>query len=290
MTSHRFIKIAAVSTFALVTASCIAVTAVPMLRHYLVALFNDPRDLPVLESDGRVHFEPEAKACALEVAALLPTALARVEAAQERPFAHSPMIGVYASYQNYARANGLENPAIAAVSRSGRVLLSPTLCGKERARLPGVLTHELSHTHLFGWRSSLFSARPPSWFTEGLAVMVSDGGGAEGVSEAEAAEAIINGYAIVVTDDGRWRDFASIRFELEPPRNPSRDDFVTFRQRLAYREAAMFVACLRERDPGAFAKLLRRVENGESFSDSFYTSYAASLSQEWRKFVAHLSK
>jgi hypothetical protein len=290
MTSHRFIKIAAVSTFALVTASCIAVTAVPMLRHYLVALFNDPRDLPVLESDGRVHFEPEARACALEVAALLPTALARVEAAQERPFAHSPMIGVYASYQNYARANGLENPAIAAVSRSGRVLLSPTLCGKERARLPGVLTHELSHTHLFGWRSSLFSARPPSWFTEGLAVMVSDGGGAEGVSEAEAAEAIINGYAIVVTDKGLWRDFASIRFELEPPRDLSRDDFVTFRQRLAYRQAGMFVAWLRERDPDAFAKVMQRIENAESFSDSFYASYAASLSQEWRKFVAHLSK
>ena len=32
-----------------------------MLRHYLVALFNDPRDLPVLERDGRVHFEPEAR-------------------------------------------------------------------------------------------------------------------------------------------------------------------------------------------------------------------------------------
>ena len=156
MTAHRFIKIAAVSTFALVTAGCIAVAAVPMLRHYLVALFNDPSDLPVLENDERVHFEPEARACALEVATVLPAALARVEAAQERPFAHSPMIGVYASYQNYARANGLENPAVAAVSRSGRVLLSPTLCGEERSRLPGVLTHELSHTHLFGWRSSLF--------------------------------------------------------------------------------------------------------------------------------------
>ena len=35
-----------------------------MLRHYLVALFNDPRDLPVLERDGRVHFEPEARTCA----------------------------------------------------------------------------------------------------------------------------------------------------------------------------------------------------------------------------------
>jgi len=111
-------------------------------------------------------------------------------------------------------------------------------------RLRGVLTHELSHVHLFGWRSSLFSA-PPSWFTEGLTVAVSDGGGAEGVSEVEAAEALRKGYAIVVTNDGRWRDFASIRLEIEPPGDPSRDDFVTFRQRLAYREAAMFVACLR---------------------------------------------
>jgi hypothetical protein len=105
------------------------------------------------------------------------------------------------SYENYARANGLDDPAIAAVSRFGRVLLSPTLCAGERARLPGVLTHELSHAHLFGWRSSVLSARPPSWFTEGLAVMVLDGGGAEGVNDAEAAEAIVKGYAIVVTDE-----------------------------------------------------------------------------------------
>jgi len=290
MTAHHFIKITVVSTFVLVAAGCVAVATVPMLRHYLVALFNDPRDLPVLESDGRVHFEPEARACALEVAALLPTALARVEAAQERPFARSPMIGLYASYENYARANGLENPAIAAVSRSGRVLLSPTLCGKERARLPGVLTHELSHTHLFGWRSSLFSARPPSWFTEGLAVMVSDGGGAEGVSEVEAAEALRKGYAIVVMDDGLWRDFASIRFEIEPPHDPSRDDFISFRQRLAYRQAGMFVAWLRERDPDAFVKLLRRIENGESFRDSFHVSYAANPLEPWQNFVSHLSK
>ena len=290
MTAHRFIRIAAVSAFALVAAGCVAVAAVPMLRHYLVALFNDPRDLPVLESDARVHFEPRARACALEVAALLPAALARVEAAQGRPFARDPTIGVYASYESYARANGLEDSAIAAVSRSGRVLLSPTLCGEERVRLPGVLTHELSHTHLFGWRSSLFSARPPSWFTEGLAVMVSDGGGAEGVSEAEAAEALRKGYAIVVTDKGLWRDFASIRFELEPPRDSSRDDFVTFRQRLAYRQAAMFVAWLREHDPDAFATLMRRIENGESFSDSFQASYAASLREPWRDFVSSLSK
>ena len=289
MTANRIVKIVAVSFLALVAAACGAVAAVPMLRHYLVALFNDPGGLPALENDGRVHFEPGARACALEVAALLPAAQARIEAAQERPFARGPTIGVYASYDSYARANGLEDSAIAAVSRSGRVLLSPTLCAEERARLRGVLTHELSHTHLFGWRSALFSGRPPSWFTEGLAVMVSDGGGAEGVSEAEAAEALREGYAIVVTDNGLWRDFASIRFELEPPRDPSRDDFQTFRQRLAYRQAGMFVAWLRARDPDAFAKLMRRIENGESFSDSFHESYAAGPREPWRDFVSRLS-
>ncbi len=176
------------------------------------------------------------------------------------------------------------------MSRSGRILLSPTLCAGERARLPGVLTHELSHAHLFGWRSSVISARPPSWLTEGLAVMVSDGGGAEGVNDVEAAAAIVKGYAIVVTDEGRWRDFASIRFEIEPPNDPSHDDFVTFRQRLAYRQAGMFVAWLRERDPDAFAKVLQSVENGDSFRDSFHASFATEPQQQWRNFVSGLPK
>jgi hypothetical protein len=244
----------------------------------------------VLQRDGRVHFEPEARACSLDVVALPPAALARVGEAQQHPFARGPTIGVYVSYKNYARANGLEDPAIAAVSRSGRVLLSPALYGSERERLLGILTHELSHVHLFGWRSSLFSARPPSWFTEGLAVAVSDGGGAEGVSEVEADEGHCKGYAIVMTDDRRWRDFASIRLEIEPPADPSRADFITFRQRLAYREAAMFVAWLRERDPDAFAKLLRNIENGESFRDSFQASCAASSSNLGRDFVSRLAK
>jgi hypothetical protein len=120
--------------------------------------------------------------------------------------------------------------------------------------------------------------------------MVSNGGGAEGVSEMEAVDALVKGYAIVVTDEGLWRDFASIRFEIEPPRDPSRDDFGAFRQRLAYREAAMFVAWLRERDPDAFVKLLRRIENGESFRDSFHVSYAANPLEPWQNFVSRLSK
>jgi hypothetical protein len=53
MGANRSIKIVAVSTLMLFVASCGAVAAVPMLRHYLIALFNDPGDLPALESDAR---------------------------------------------------------------------------------------------------------------------------------------------------------------------------------------------------------------------------------------------
>jgi hypothetical protein len=254
-----------------------------MLRHYLVAVANDPMRLPVLETDARVHYEPGAKTCALVVAGLLPTAIERIEKAQRRAFAREPAIGVYASYEAYAKANGLEDPTIAATSRSGRVILSPRLCGHEFSRLDGVLTHELSHAHLFGWRFSLLKRRPPSWFTEGLAVMASAGAGAETVSERNAAEAIANGYAILVGDEGLWVDFDSIPFENDPPR-----DLPLSRQRFAYRQAAMFVEWLNHRDPQGFGSLLLRIENGENFKDSVRASYGRDTIQLWQSFVSDL--
>ena len=277
----RMFKICAASTIAIVA---LAITAVPMLRHYLVAVLNDPATLPALESDARVHYEPLAKACALEVAALLPGAIERVEKAQRRPFIRAPMVGVYESVVSYAKANGLEDPTIAATSRSGRVILSPRLCNSERARLDRVLTHELSHAHLFGWLYSPFRRRPPSWFTEGLAVMASGGGGAEGVSAAAAAQAIGDGYAIVVGEEGLWLDFASIPFAKEPPKDPP-----VSRQRLAYREASMFVEWLKDRDARAFDALLRVIEDGEDFGAAFRVSYGGVPQQLWRRFASSLS-
>ena len=262
---------------------CGAIAAVPLLRHYLVAVFHDPVDLPALQSDARVHYESGAETCALSVAALLPPAIQRIEKAQRRPFAREPIIGVYASDKAYAMANGLEDPTIAATSRSGRVILSPRLCDRDFVRLDRVLTHELSHAHLFGWRFSPLRRRPPSWFTEGLAVMASAGGGAEDASEAAAVAAISKGYAIVVGNEGLWVDLDSIPFENDPP-----PDSPLSRQRLAYRQAAMFVEWLSGRDSRAFNKLLQGVENGGAFGDCFRASYGGSPPQLWRSFVSDL--
>ncbi|MFO1102303.1 MAG: hypothetical protein U1E20_05295 [Methylocystis sp.] len=285
--ASRTIKIAGIWSAALILGVAIAFAVRPTLRHAVAALLNDPATLPALDGVANVHYEPRALACAEAVAALAPQAIERVEAAHGRPFAQKPVIGVYASYEHYARANGLGDPGVAAVTRAGAALLSPTLCDKESDRLEGVVTHELSHVHLSGWRP--FGApRPPQWFTEGLAVMASNGGGAEGVSDDEAAQAIRDGYRIVL-DGRRWIDFAALGFEREPPRDPTKSA-LTQRQRLAYRQAGMFISWLRRRDEAAFLHLLRALEAGEAFDLSLESAFGESAPSLWRRFVSALSQ
>jgi hypothetical protein len=290
MIARRFIKIAAFSAIGLAAASCGAVAAIPALRYFALALANDPRSLSAVETDARVHFEPGARECALEVAARLSNAVALVETAQGRPFARDVPIGVYASTGAYAQANGLGTSRVAGVAFPGRLTLSPALCGAQRERMTAVLTHELSHAHLQGWMTPLAFAHVPNWFKEGLAVMVSGGGGAEGVSEAEAVSAILAGDAIAVQDEGSLLNLTAVRFETNLPRNPARDANPASRAHLAYRQAEMFVAWLRERNPKGFMDFLQSVENGEPFPVAFQARFASRPSEQWRTFAAQLEK
>ncbi|MDP3553742.1 hypothetical protein [Methylocystis sp.] len=287
MSAPRALKFAGIWSAALALAVAIAFAIRPPLRHAVAALLNDPSNLPALAGAASVHYEPRALACAQSVAEIAPRAIAQIESIHGRPFAQPPTVGVYASYENYGSANGMGDPGIAAVTRAGAALLSPTLCGQERDRLEGVLAHELSHVHLSGWRP-LGAPRPPQWFTEGLAVMASNGGGAEGVSIEDAAQAIRDGYRVVL-DERPWIDFAGLGFEREPPRDPKLDA-LTQRQRLAYRQAGMFVGWLRMRDQNAFTQLLRALEAGRPFGPSFESAFGENAPQLWLRFVSDLSQ
>ncbi len=264
--------------------ACAATATFLPLLNGLSPLFYDPEDLPRSERDPRVHFEAGANFCAAEVAALLPRAIQHVEAMQGRPFARDPVVAVYSSPALFAKANGFGHPNVAGASQWGRITLSPRLCTTERPRLAAVLTHELSHAHLLSWRSWYVFERPPSWFSEGLAVMVSGGGGAEGVDEEAAAQALLRGYAIAIQHKGRWLDFAAIPFRIEPlvPSIP--------RQRLAYRQAAMFVNWLLARRPSAFYQLLHEIESGKPFSAAFLKSYGLPPESQWQDFVSGLAQ
>src|SRR5258706_192147 len=193
--------------------------------------WNSPEGLAALLENPQVHYEPGASEYGRTVADLLPTAVARVEAIQQRQFAHPVTIGVYVSREAFAAANGVGDSGAVGVTFFGHVILSPGLFSAQRQRSPAHLTHELSHAHLQSWLSPLAYIRLPNWFKEGRAVMVSGGGGAERVSEVQAREAIRSGDHIAVESAGSLLNLAAVKFE-QRPEIPN----TSFRILMAYRQ------------------------------------------------------
>jgi hypothetical protein len=174
---RRRIFLAVIGTpLALIGIGAGAALAVPRSRHMISGLLNTPDRMPALPANGQVHYEPGALDFARDVAALLPDVIARVEAVHGRRFAHSVLVGVYATPEGYAAANGEGSTVPVGVTIFGRVNLSPKLFRPQHQRLRAILTHELSHAHIQGWIGGYGYLYLPNWFKEGLAVMVSGAG------------------------------------------------------------------------------------------------------------------
>jgi hypothetical protein len=261
----------------------VAEAAVPTLRHFTSALWNTPERLPTLPETPSIHYQPGALDEARQVAALLPAAMSRVSAMQGRPFAHPVIIGVYTSRAAFAAANGVGTAeGVNGSTFMGRVTLSPALfVSPHSALLATVLTHELSHAHLAGWMGTLATLRLPTWFKEGLAVMVSGGAGAEAVSDAYAREAIRCGDRIVINDRGSLFHLTAIEFEHTPQRSRYASSV-----QMAYRQASLFVSYLRTTDTAAFARMIQDIENDRPFKDAVTMAYGVNVSILWSRFIA----
>ena len=278
---HRIFWIIIVGVpLALITVAAGTAAALPAARHIASALWNLPDRLPALPENSQVHFEPGAEDYAHRVSALLPAAIAQIEAAQGRPFGHPVTVGVYATPEAYAAANATGSAGAVGVAAFGRVVLSPTLNGPQVRRLPAILTHELSHAHLESWISAVASVRLPNWFKEGLGVMVSGGGGAEFVSEAEARAAIDRGETIAIEDTGSFWNLSEIRYERAPARaTPSH------RTVLAYRQAGMFVSYLHDSDAPGFSRMMNAILDGRPFVEAVDAGYHQDVQALWKKFA-----
>jgi len=160
----------------------------------------------------------------------------------------------------------------------GHILLSPDLYNDQRQRMSAILTHELSHAHLQGWIPTLKYFNIPNWFKEGLAVMVSGGGGAERISEDDALSAIRKGEHISMETKGSLFHLSGIAFEHAadesvPPQMP-------------YKQADMFVAYLRDRNDEGFKTMLSELLNGQSFENALFAGYDTNLGALWSDYEA----
>ena len=266
---------------ALVAVMAGTAAALPAARNIASAWWNVPDRLPAYAGNPQIHFEAGAEDYAREVAALLPGAISRIEAAHGRPFGHPVTIGVYATPEAYMAATIPASMGPVGVTNFGRVILSPTLASRQHRRLPAILTHELSHAHIQGWIGLLAEIRIPNWFKEGLAVMVSGGGGAEFVGEQEARAAIARGERIAIDDSQSLSTLMDgIRFEraLEGA-TPSH------RTVMAYRQAGMFVSWLRDTDTAGFNRMMSAILDRRSFAEAVEVGYHRDVRSLWQTFA-----
>ncbi len=123
--------------------------------------------------------------------------------------------------------------------------------------------------------------RLPNWFKEGLVVMVSGGGGAEAVGEAEARAAIRRGERIAIDEAGSLEHFVGIRFERAPAKAAASWSPVV----LAYRQAGTFVNDLRESDGPGFDRTMNAILDGRPLVEAVAAGYHENVHELWSEFV-----
>jgi len=256
--------------FALIVAALVAlgVVVAPTVR----ALTRSTDRFRPLDADPRVLVEPGAEGVAAAVAAALPAAVATVEEGLFRRFAAPPILLVCASLATFASYGGA--PSSAGYVLNGRLFLSPKLAATPE-RIPQVVAHELTHLHLeqrwSGWRWS----RLPFWFSEGLATLVSGGGGAEDVTDDDARRALAAGRAF------RPDTSASVWHRGTTPGSAG------LPAHLFYREAELFLAHT-ARDAEGWRRFLARIEEGEALGPAFTAVYGDPLEDAWDRFTAEI--
>ncbi len=246
-------------------------TGCGLLRSGIASL-KSTSDFHPLETDNRVLAEAGAEDLARQVAGYLPEAIRTIEKEQYRNFTKQVTVYVCASEDSFAGHTGLSKQIrgalITKVFLSGR-LKDPVF----NETLTAILSHELSHLHLQQQLGVYhYNANIPAWFQEGLAVMVSNGGGAEKVSEAAAVKAIVEGKHFTPESHGSffWHKSGS-SYGLEP--------------HMFYRQAELFVGYIKRTSEFKFGLLMLAIADGGDFDKSFRATYGMSIDETWQDFI-----
>jgi hypothetical protein len=225
-------------------------------------------------------YEPGAEKFAEAVAFDLPLAIKKVESLQYSVFQEKITIFVCKSPESFKELTGR---SVNAMTYRKSIFLSPKLLEKsDTVKL--YITHELSHLHLYQHVGGYAYLCIPSWFHEGLATFVSDGGGAEKVTDEEAKESIRSENHFQPFENAGLRD-------LLVPRYASYFGIKhQSKHHLFYRQCMLFVAFLENNNPERFREFLTDLENGKSFADVFRSSFGTDTMTKWNEFKNKIIK
>lgn len=238
-----------------------------------VASLRSRETFKPLVADQRIMVEPGAEKLAQQVAQMLPQAIDTVEKQLVRPFVAPVQIYICKNGTSLHYYTGM-SPTVRGVVTNALFLSG--LLADTPERIPLILTHELTHLHLYQHLEHLglyhYTTAIPVWFHEGLAVMISEGGGAEQVTETEAITAM-KGGAVITPNEDEWLLFRQTAhsYGMTP--------------HMFYRQCGLFVSYLRNQAPDRFQELVRHIEQGRSFREAFAEAYGTSVQSWWRTYL-----
>ena len=266
-TIQRAYRIILLIALSLELLGCSTVTAI---THY----FKSTDHFQPVRIDRRVLYEPGAELFAGKVAEALPHAIETVEDEEAGQFTKSIRIYVCATPESFWKMTGR---TVKAITYRDSVFLSPRLMEQPES-ISGYLTHELSHLMMLQHMGLYRFVTMPSWFSEGLAVCVSNGAGVENVPEIEATEAILAGKHFEPYDNGSVIDIVFPKYGSHWGLKPH----------MFYRQSMLFVSFMKKHDEQAFKNLLQGLQNRQSFSKSYQHAYKMSILQMWELFIKQL--
>ena len=237
--------------------------------RFLAAALKSKAGFTQCAGDVRVLCEPGSEALGKVAASHLDDAVTTVARMQQGSFPEPIVVYTYATTESFLAHTGYTHPRATVIN--GAVHISPTAL-REPMRL--LVIHEMSHLAFYQATGMLTMMKLPTWFVEGLATYVANGGGAGGVTEEGAARRMAEGTCI------RPETSHSLLKLLErvPP---------SMNAGLFYRQGAMLVAYLHHVDPLAFERLMAALLRQEPFADAVARAYGVPMSALWPRFLEH---
>ena len=234
-----------------------------------LSYFHYKDNLTALKSDKRILIEPGLNERGMIISSKLDSAISLVVSVFGSNFSNPIYITLCKTQESHVKHCG-DYMISSGMMNWGRVFISP-LAFERKSEIP-VLVHELTHLHTCQ-RIGIFKfiGNIPAWFTDGLAVVVSNGAGAEDFSDSIAIEWINNGKCFSPVRNG---NFIKTSAGNEP----------ALPWDMFYRQSSLFVKYLMDSNPKAFQLMLTDIENDKDFEKSFDKNYKNSIQTAMEEF------
>ncbi len=231
-------------------------------------------DFNVLPSDSRILYEDGAEELAHNVARHLDNAMSAVETRQFGKFKEPIKIYAFASPKTFSKFSGISDKARGA-SAGSEIYLSGLMMGLPD-EVYGMVGHELSHVQLSQTLGTIsFNRNIPRWFREGLAIYVSDGGGAPRNYKTETISMFLEGKHFLP-------EYSGSLF------NRSLSSTADIGPRMFYSQSGIFIYYLANNFPEKFNGLLKSLQKGKKFKDSFKECFGVYVADMLASYIAKL--